>query len=448
MKTLKDFPYKQVLVLGLAKSGTAAAHLLLDSNIRVRVNDLKADESSEAVQALKQKGAEVFLGDHPLSALDGVDLMVKNPGIPYENPLVDEAVNRGIPVVTEVELTSHLHKGPLIGVTGSNGKTTTTTLIHKMIEADGKPVSVAGNIGSVSCEVARSTSDDETMVVELSSFQLLGTEDFRPDVAVWLNLYEAHLDYHHTLKNYHDAKARLIANQTSEDSLVFNADDGKIVSYLPNASAHQVPFSLHNKEKGAWTDEENIYYEEEAVMSREDIVLVGPQNLQNILAAVAAVKQVGVSNQAIYEVLTSFTGVEHRLEFVTESNGRLFYNDSKATNILATSYALRSFQQPVILLAGGLDRGNDFEGLLPYLSGVKGVVLFGETADKLAETANSAGIEQIEIVDTMQQAVDKAYAMSDAKDVILLSPACASWDQYSTFEQRGNMFTDAVHKLK
>ena len=247
MKTLMNFPYEHVLVLGLAKSGTAAARLLLDSEVNVRVNDFKAEETSESVVELKSKGAEVILGGHPLSALDHIELMVKNPGIPYENPLVDEAVNRGIPVVTEVELASYLHEGALIGVTGSNGKTTTTTLIYDMIQADQKPVSVAGNIGKVSCEVARSTSAEETMVVELSSFQLLGTEAFRPDVAVWLNLYEAHLDYHHTLKNYHDAKAKLIANQTEEDALVYNADDERVMSYVQSAKAERIAFSLEHQ---------------------------------------------------------------------------------------------------------------------------------------------------------------------------------------------------------
>ncbi|MCA0969368.1 UDP-N-acetylmuramoyl-L-alanine--D-glutamate ligase [Halobacillus litoralis] len=448
MKNLKNFAYQHVLVLGLAKSGTAAAHLLLDSQVNVRVNDLKADETSEAVQALTEKGADVIVGGHPLSALDGIDLMVKNPGIPYENPLVAEADSRGIPIVTEVELASYLHEGPLIGVTGSNGKTTTTTLIHRMIEADGQPVSVAGNIGSVSCEVARSTTDDETMVIELSSFQLLGTEAFRPDVAVWLNLYEAHLDYHHTLQNYHDAKAKLVANQTEEDVLVYNGDDERIAGYLPSIPSKKMPFSLKSKHTGVWADEQAVYYEEDRIMDRKEIVLVGPQNLQNILAAVGAVKQVGVSNEAIRKVLTTFAGVEHRLQYVTSKNGRRFYNDSKATNILATSYALRSFSDPVILLAGGLDRGNSFDGLREYLSGVKGMVLFGETADKLAETAKSAGVDQLVKVETMQEAVDAAYDLSQEEDVILLSPACASWDQYSTFEQRGNMFTESVHKLK
>ncbi|KHE71460.1 UDP-N-acetylmuramoyl-L-alanine--D-glutamate ligase, partial [Halobacillus sp. BBL2006] len=386
-------------------------------------------------------------GGHPLSVLDDVDLLVKNPGIPYENPVVEESLNRNIPVVTEVELAGHLHKGPLIAVTGSNGKTTTTTLIHEMIKADEQLVSVAGNIGKVSCEVARSTSHEETMVVELSSFQLLGTKNFRPDISVLLNLYEAHLDYHGTLENYHEAKAKIMANQSDDDTLVYNADDEKIKSYTSRTNANLVAFSIKEKVDGAWADGEWVYFYDEPVMKIDDIVLVGEQNLQNILAAVAAVKVNGISNKAIEEVLKTFTGVEHRLQYVTEKNGRSFYNDSKATNILATSYALRSFKQPVILLAGGLDRGTTFESLSPYLSSVKGMVLFGETADLLKETGEKANVAKVAKVEGMHEAVQKAYEMSDSGDVILLSPACASWDQYRTFEERGNMFIEAVHKL-
>ncbi|MGP4075127.1 UDP-N-acetylmuramoyl-L-alanine--D-glutamate ligase [Halobacillus sp. K22] len=448
MKTLNNFPYKNVLVVGLAKSGTAAAHLLLDSKVNVRINDLKADKESEEVQNLIEKGAEVITGGHPLEALDGIDLIVKNPGIPYENPLIEEAVNREVPVVTEVELAGRLHEGPLVAITGSNGKTTTTTLIHEIIKADHKPVSVAGNIGKVACEVARSTSPEEAMVVEMSSFQLLGTETFKPDIAVLLNLYEAHLDYHGTLEAYHNAKAKIFENQTVGDTFVYNADDEKIKSYLKDAKSKQVPFTITQQGTGAWADNEWIYFNEEAIMKKSDIVLVGEQNLQNILAALAVVKTIGVSNEAIQQVLTTFAGVKHRLEYVQEKNGRFFYNDSKATNILATSYALRSFQQPIILLAGGLDRGNSFEGLAPYLSNVKAMVLFGETAELLKETGEAAGIKDIIKVETMDKAVTEAYRLSKTDDVVLLSPACASWDQYRTFEERGNMFTEAVHKLK
>ncbi|RDY69174.1 UDP-N-acetylmuramoyl-L-alanine--D-glutamate ligase [Halobacillus trueperi] len=447
MKKLKNFPYKQVLVLGLAKSGTAAAELFLDSGIHVRINDLKADQNEPAVRQLIEKGAEVITGGHPLSVLDDVDYLVKNPGIPYENPVIAEAEERNIPIVTEVELASFLHEGPLVAVTGSNGKTTTTTLIHEMIQADQQKVSLAGNIGHVSCEVARSTDADETMVTELSSFQLLGTEKFHPEIAVWLNLYEAHLDYHHTLENYHQAKAKITANQRADDTLVYNADDESIARFLPDVKAKRVPFSTKKEGEGAWADDTFIYFEDERIMKKQEIVLVGEQNLQNILAAVAAVKVNGIRNKAIVDVLTTFAGVEHRLQFVTKKNGRLFYNDSKATNILATSYALKSFENPVILLAGGLDRGTSFESLIPHMKGVKAMVVFGETADQLSETGREAGIEKVTKVETMQEAVDQAYQYSAEDDVILLSPACASWDQYRTFEERGHMFIQAVHKL-
>ncbi|MFC7061297.1 UDP-N-acetylmuramoyl-L-alanine--D-glutamate ligase [Halobacillus seohaensis] len=444
---LQSFTYKHVLVLGLAKSGTAAAQLLLDSGVQVTINDLKADMTADKVIHLKNQGAKIITGEHPLSILNGVDLIVKNPGIPYENPIVNEAMKREVPIVTEVELAGHLHQGNLIGVTGSNGKTTTTTLIHAFIEADQMEVSIAGNIGEVACEVARTTTEEETMVVELSSFQLLGVKTFTPHIAVWLNLFEAHLDYHHTIENYHGAKAKIAKNQTNDDYLVYNADDKAILSYLPSLESHLIPFSIKGKVAGSWADDQYIYYKHERVMKRDEVVLVGEHNLANILAAIAAVKLNGVSNKAIQEVLSSFGGVPHRLEFVTKKNNVYFYNDSKATNILATSYALKAFDQPVVLLAGGLDRGNNFDDLVEHLTNVKALVVFGETANKVAMAGREAGIATILFVENMNDAVLEAYNVSAEEDVILLSPACASWDQYRTFEERGHMYKDAVHKL-
>ncbi|MCP3031104.1 UDP-N-acetylmuramoyl-L-alanine--D-glutamate ligase [Halobacillus sp. A1] len=443
----KTFRYRNVLVLGLAKSGKAAAELLLDSGIKVTINDLKADENSIDITKFKERGARVVTGSHPLELLNDIDLIVKNPGIPYENPMVAEAEKRQIPIVTEIELAGFLHEGNLIGVTGSNGKTTTTTLIHEFLKEDEQPASIAGNIGEVACEVARSTADEETMVVELSSFQLLGTETFSPNVAVWLNLFDAHLDYHHTAANYHKAKAKIAANQSESDYLVYNADDSAILNFLPSFASQLVPFSLQGKVEGAWSDEEWVYFKDEPVVKRSDIVLVGEHNLANILAAVAAVKVSGIKNEAIVKVLTSFGGVEHRLEFVTKKNGVYFYNDSKATNILATSYALKAFDQPIILLAGGLDRGNQFDELVEKLGNVKAMVLFGETAEKISLAGTQAGVQHISTVNNMKEAVEDAYQISTSEDVILLSPACASWDQYRTFEERGHMFKEAVHKL-
>ncbi|QTM99334.1 UDP-N-acetylmuramoyl-L-alanine--D-glutamate ligase [Sediminibacillus dalangtanensis] len=449
MKTLINFPYEKILVLGLAKSGTAAAKLLHESGKEVRVNDLKADQDSDQVQELTGLGIEVVTGGHPLSVLEGVELLVKNPGIPYENPVVREAENRKIPIITEVELAGRLVNDSIIGITGSNGKTTTTTLIYEMLNQSGCKTQLAGNIGNVSCEVARNMAEDEWMVIELSSFQLLGIDKFKPKISVLLNLFEAHLDYHKSFENYKQAKAGIMKNQTEDDFIVFNADDNEIADIAAHSAAEKVPFSKTKKmPDGAWCDDKYLYFKTETVISLKDIVLVGSHNLENIMAAVSAAKLSGADNEGIRQVLNTFTGVKHRLQFVSNVNGRLFYNDSKATNILATSKALSSFSQPTILLAGGLDRGGSFADLIPSLEFVKAVIVFGETADKIAETASDAGIKTIEYAKNVEEAARKAYQLSLEEDVILLSPACASWDQYRTFEERGDMFMQAVHTLE
>ncbi|WP_026570453.1 MULTISPECIES: UDP-N-acetylmuramoyl-L-alanine--D-glutamate ligase [Sediminibacillus] len=449
MKTLINFPYEKILVLGLAKSGTAAAKLLHDSGKEVRVNDLKADQDSDQVQELTGLGIEVVTGGHPLSVLDEVELLVKNPGIPYENPIVREAENRKIPIITEVELAGRLVNDSIIGITGSNGKTTTTTLIYEMLNQSGCKTQLAGNIGNVSCEVARHMTEEEWMVIELSSFQLLGIDQFKPKISVLLNLFEAHLDYHKSFENYKQAKAGIMKNQTEDDFIVFNADDREIADIAARSAAVKIPFSKTERmPEGAWCDDQYLYFRQEKVISLKEIVLVGSHNLENILAAVSAAKLSGADNDGIRQVLNTFTGVKHRLQFVSNVNGRLFYNDSKATNILATSKALSSFSQPTILLAGGLDRGGSFTDLIPSLEGVKAVIVFGETAKKLAGTARDAGIKTIEYANDVEEAARKAYQLSVEEDVILLSPACASWDQYRTFEERGDMFVKAVHTLE
>ncbi|MFD2628295.1 UDP-N-acetylmuramoyl-L-alanine--D-glutamate ligase [Oceanobacillus kapialis] len=449
MKQLTDFPYSNILVLGLAKSGTAAADILLDNERNVRINDMHANESDEIVAELKSKGAEVILGTHPLHVLDGMDIVVKNPGIPYENAIVAEAMAREIPIITEVELAGQLADGEMVAITGSNGKTTTTTLTSEMLAKSNLPVKVAGNIGMVATEVAQTVAKDESLVLELSSFQLLGIQKFKPRIAVLLNIFEAHLDYHKTIENYMEAKFNIFRNQTDEDYLVYNADDAMIVKAVENAASQKVPFSVTKRlDDGAWLDEAFLYFRDEKVMPLSDIVLVGEHNLENILAAIAAAKLRGATNDGIYEVLTTFAGVKHRLEFVGNIHQRLFYNDSKATNMLATQKALAAFKQPVILLAGGLDRGNDFDSLLPYLQYVKSMVVFGQTAEKLKEVGMKAGVKSVISAINVEDAVEKAYKTSMEKDVILLSPACASWDQYKTFEERGDMFIQAVHRLK
>lgn len=448
MKKLNDFPYKNVLVLGLAKSGSAAAKLLHDSGINVKVNDLRAEEDDVYLQELKGLGINVVTGSHPLSLLEETDLVIKNPGIPYENPLLEEAAKKKIPILTEIELAGRLIGDRIIGITGSNGKTTTTTLVYEMLKEDGKKVKPAGNIGEVATEVARNAEENEQLVMELSSFQLMGIDTFKPKISMILNLFEAHLDYHKTFEKYKEAKGSIFKNQTSDDFLIFNKDDEAVTELANRSKAQKIPFSVKFKQvDGAWTDEQFIYFKEEKIVNREEVVLVGNHNLENILAAVAAAKLSGVKNSSIQQVLRTFSGVKHRLQYVKNINGRFFYNDSKATNILATTKALSSFQKPLILLAGGLDRGNDFKELTPHLSNVKAMVLFGETASKLEDAGREANVPKIVKVNDMEEAVRKSFELSDEGDTVLLSPACASWDQYKTFEERGNLFIDNVQQL-
>lgn len=449
MKKLTNFHYSHALVLGLAKSGTAAAELLLNNRINVRVNDKLTNETDDVVLKLKKMGAEVIVGSHPLSVLETVDVVIKNPGIPYDNPVVAEALERNIPVITEIELANDLAEGNIIGITGSNGKTTTTTLITNMIAESNIPVKVAGNIGKVATEVAQTLDKNEALVLELSSFQLMGIQAFKPNIAVILNIYEAHLDYHKTLENYKKAKYNIFINQTSDDYLVYNDDDPILKEAVKDANSVIIPFSITKKlDDGAWADKIGVYYKNEKIMDKEDIVLVGDHNIENILAAICVAKLSGATNKGIQKVLQTFSGVEHRFQFVARINDRLFYNDSKGTNTLATQKALASFTQPIILLAGGLDRGNDFDELLPYLKYVKAMVLFGQTKMKLKKLADKAGIPSVELVEDVTVAVEKAYLISNPEDVILLSPACASWDQYRSFEERGDMFVQAVHTLE
>ncbi|MGN9865666.1 UDP-N-acetylmuramoyl-L-alanine--D-glutamate ligase [Bacillus swezeyi] len=441
---------QNVLVLGLAKSGYAAASILHEKGASVVVNDQKPFEENEPAQILAEKGVEVICGTHPTELFDlhSIDILIKNPGIRYENVMVEEALKRGIPVWTEVELAYHLTDAPFIGITGSNGKTTTTTLVYEMLKADSKKAVVAGNIGTAASEVAAQTSG-EWIVTELSSFQLMGTYQFRPKIGLLLNVFDAHLDYHHSRENYERAKQQVYRNQSETDVAVVNLDDETVVQLAECSKAEKVYFSVRQVlERGACVKDGMIMFNDKQIMPLQDVVLPGEHNLENILAALCTVKTAGVSDQAVRQVLTSFTGVKHRMQYVTTIKNRLFYNDSKATNILATKKALSAFQKPVILLAGGLDRGNEFDELKPHMALVKAIITFGETAPKFEKLAEEMGIQQVKRVDNVEQAASAAFSLSDEGDVILLSPACASWDQYKTFEERGDMFVNAVHMLK
>lgn len=449
MKNVDQFSGMKVLVLGLAKSGYAAAQLLHSLGAIVTANDASPEEGNEAAAMLSTIGVRVICGGHPADILDeGYDLVMKNPGIPYSNRVVKEALEQGIPVWTEIELASRISEAPIIAITGSNGKTTTTTLLYHMLNIGGKQPLIAGNIGTVACTVAEKATDNQVIVLEASSFQLMGTETFRPKIAIWTNLYDAHLDYHGTPEAYALAKSAITKGQTPEDYFIYNDDQPELRQYAVYSSAIKIPFSLLGRtEHGISADNEQIYWNGEPYVKRSVIKLPGQHNLENILAATAAAILSGCDKIAIESVLSSFTGVRHRMQFVTELEGRKFYNDSKATNTLATKSALAAFKVPTVLLAGGLDRGQSFEELRPYMTNIKVVVALGETAEKLVTFAASCGIETIIRAEDVKDAVQKAYPLTEAGDIILLSPACASWDQYKSFEARGDQFIEAVMAL-
>ena len=453
MHTQNQYTNKKVLVLGLAKSGYYAAKLLFELGAHVTVNDAVDLAQNDDAKELEALGIMVISGSHPENLLEaGFDLIVKNPGIPYTNPVLVKADKLALPIITEIEIASAVMAAPIIGITGTNGKTTTTSIIYEMLSLDRASGSAfaLGNIGVPASKVALTLTEQDDAVMELSSFQLMGTPTLHPEIAVITNLYSAHLDYHGSQEAYEEAKINLILNQTTEDYVIYNADQPHLVEWMEEkAAAQKLPFSRERfLDKGICAVDGIIYFNQEEIAKVSDIFLKGLHNLENFLAAVGVAKVKGVSNKVIQQVLRQFQGVKHRTQYVREYEGRIFYNDSKATNIEATENALKGFNQPIILLAGGLDRGNAFDELVPALKeNVKALITFGETTEKMMDAANKAGISKIVQAEDVAAAVPEAYAVSEAGDVILLSPAAASWDQYANFEVRGDAFIEAIEQL-
>lgn len=452
MKKITTYENKKILVLGLAKSGVSAAKLLQELGALVTVNDFKQFDQNPDAQDLLSLGIRVVTGGHPIELLDeDFSMVVKNPGIPYSNTLVQKALEKGLPVLTEVELAYQIAECPIIGITGTNGKTTTTTMIGLLLNADREAgtARLSGNIGFPASQVAQESEAADDLVMELSSFQLMGIDTFKPEIAVITNLYEAHIDYHGTREEYVKAKWNMQKNMTASEYLILNWDQEELRQLSETSAATILPFSIKEKVAGAFYEEGKLYFENDYIMEASELGVPGSHNVENALAAIAVAKLKGVSNEAIRETLKRFTGVPHRTQYVGELNGRRFFNDSKATNILATEKALSGFDnEHLILLAGGLDRGNDFDELVPFLIGLKGIVLFGETKDKLNQAAVQAGITSIVLTENVETAVKEAYDFSQKNDTILLSPACASWDQYPNFELRGEKFMQAFQQLK
>lgn len=450
------FQDKNCLVLGLAKSGCAVAMLLSRLGAQVTVNDSKERLECSGIENLEAHSIRVVCGGHPAELLEqDVFMLVKNPGIPFDIPFLIEAEKKGIPIVTEVEIAYLIAEAPMIGITGSNGKTTTTTLVYEMLKGSKRTPHIAGNIGTVLCEVAEKALAEDWIVAELSSFQLLGTTQFTPEIGILLNIYEAHLNYHHTREHYIASKAKLFANQTENQVAILNYDQEVTRALANDVKGQVIWFSLiHDVPRGAFVRNQSIIYRDlkgldKNILKLEELLLPGRHNLENVLAAIAAAIEAGAELDRIQEVLRTFRGVQHRLQFIRELNGISYYNDSKATNSNATHHAIQSFKGSIILIAGGLDRGNDFVDLREIFSThLKGIVVYGQVAEKLARIAKQAGVKEIIYVDNVREAVVAASNLAISDDVVLLSPAAASWDQFTSFEERGDMFVQSVHMLR
>ncbi|KAA0963584.1 UDP-N-acetylmuramoyl-L-alanine--D-glutamate ligase [Streptococcus cristatus] len=449
MKTISKFANKKVLVLGLAKSGESAARLLDKLGAIVTVNDGKPFEENPAAQSLLEEGIKVVTGGHPLELLDeDFEWMVKNPGIPYNNPMVIRALEKKIPVITEVELAYLISDAPIIGITGSNGKTTTTTMIAEVLTAGGQNGLLSGNIGFPASQVAQDAGETDTLIMELSSFQLMGIEAFHPEIAVITNLMPTHLDYHGSFEDYVAAKWNIQKNMTASDYIVLNFNQDLAKELAKKTTAQVIPFSTQEQVDGAYLDGDVLTFRGEAIMKASELGVPGSHNVENALATIAVAKLRGVDNQVIKETLAHFGGVKHRLQYVGEINQVKFYNDSKSTNILATQKALSGFDNSkVILIAGGLDRGNEFDELVPDIKGLKKMVILGESAARVKRAADQAEVSYVDASD-VRDATRKAFSVAEPGDVVLLSPANASWDMYKNFEVRGDEFLAVFKELK
>jgi UDP-N-acetylmuramoylalanine--D-glutamate ligase len=448
-----DVKGKRVLVVGLGKSGVAAALFLQARGARVSVSDAKTEEELRSeIPALLDKGITVETGGHGNRTFRDQDLIVVSPGVPYDVAQLQQARTQGVPVIGEVELASRFLKGHIVAITGSNGKTTTTALTGEVISMGGYESLVGGNIGTPAISLVGEATDDTFSVLEISSFQLETIESFHPQIAVVLNVTPDHLDRHRTFQAYVAAKARIFENQASQDYAVLNADDPTCLRLADDARAHTRFFSRKGEIKhGAYVKEGKILWRdpeagEQEIMPVSAITLKGAHNLENVLAAVCVGRLVNVEPHRIRRAVEEFKAVEHRLEFVASIRGVDYYNDSKATNVDATIKALESFPAGIHIILGGKDKGSDYSVLNPLLKArTRRVYTIGAAAPKIE--SQIAGAAEIVHADTLENAVRRAAEAAVPGDVVLLAPACASFDQFQNYEHRGRVFKEAVAAL-
>ena len=442
------FNNKKIFVFGLARSGYEVSKLLSKYNNEIIVCD-KTDEDQDKIKELNKLGVKFYKTDNPENLLDSTfNYLIKNPGISDNHPCIKKAQELKVPVTNEVEVGYSFIKDKvtIIGITGSNGKTTTTTLIYEVMKKAGLPVILAGNIGYPLCQIVSNVKENDIVVMEVSDHQLLNVDKFKTNISILTNLSEVHLDFHGNYNNYKQTKKKIFNYHTKDDIAIINSGNKDVLELTKDINSKIITFSS-TQDADICLKDNFICYHNEIILNINNVKIKGLHNYENIMCMIAVCKLYNIKNSIIEEYLKSFNGVEHRIEFVKEVNGRLFYNDSKATNTESTIVALKSFNNDTILLLGGLDRGHSFDPLNDYLKNVKHIYCYGETKNRIYDWATKNKID-CKMFDNLKEATTRAYEISKEKDVILLSPACASWDQYKCMEDRGNEFKDIVNNLK
>ena len=446
-----DLKEKKVTVIGLARSGYSAAVLLKSLGCQVSVTDKSdSEEIVERALKLKEMGIDAEVGKHTQDFIFGRNLIVTSPGVPDNSNAIIWASEKKIPIISEVELAYQLCPAPIIAVTGTNGKSTTTTLIGQILKDAGKDVIVCGNIGNPFSGEIPKLKKESIVVLEISSFQLQRTKEFKPKVAVILNISQNHLDRHDDFQDYENAKAKILANQDASDYAVLNFDDFNVRKLSNTAKSKTLFFSKFSKVKGSFMRQGKmicaINSGEEEIVDKDSLLLRGEHNLENMMAAVIACRLFDVERDTMAKTLQAFKGLEHRFEFVSAIEGVDFINDSKATSVGAAEQALRSCDKPIILIAGGRDKGSDFSAIKELIrKKVKKLVLIGEAKTKIKKAISNA--TQIQEAQDLKDAVDISFKSASPNDVVLFSPMCASFDMFRDFEHRGETYKEIVRKL-
>lgn len=442
---------KKILVVGLGRSGVAAAEFLHARGARVTANDAQAEEKLTVAATLREQGIGVVAGSHPTELFENADLIVASPGVPLALAPFRRAKAAGVPVISEVELAARFLRGRLIGITGTNGKTTTTTLIYELLRQAGLPAQVGGNIGTPLVSLVETSTDESLNVIEMSSFQLEAVAQTHLFAAVVTNVTPDHLDRYASFEEYVEAKTNIFRNQTPEDLAVLNYDDERVRQMRERTAAHVVYFSRERElEEGIFLRGEEVVSRsrgrERVLIRRGEIGMRGAHNLENVMAALAVGLAGGASPDSMRQTIRGFKGVEHRLEFVAEVDGVKYYNDSKATNVDSAIKSLEAFERGVNVILGGKDKGSDYAPLAPLVrERCNHVILIGAAADKIAAALENT--KPLHRAATMPEAVRLGKHLARAGDTVLLAPACASFDMFDNYEHRGRVFKEAVKAL-